>query len=70
MAVLGDTGGCCWAASLRALLRGKDSGCGSSLWKCGGASSLSELLVTEQAGDLFDRLIEPLADILQQWAGQ
>src|SRR6266851_7692731 len=69
--VPGDTGGCCWFASLRAVLRTKDGGSwvtssakvsGSTLTKRGGASSSSWMLETEEARDSLDWLIDPSAN--------
>jgi len=68
VAVPGDTGGCRWFASSRAVLRAKDGG--SMLWKRGRASSLLEWVVVGEAGNSFDKLRDPLADIAQQWLGQ
>ncbi len=62
VAILEDTGGCCWFTSSRVALRMKDGG--STLWKGGGASSLSEWSVEEEAGDSLDRLMDPLVDIV------
>jgi len=61
VAVLGDTGGCCWVVSSSVVLRTKDGG--SMLWKGSGASSLSEWLSEEGAGDSFDRLRDLSVDI-------
>ncbi len=68
VAVPEDTGGCCWVASSSAALRTKDGG--SMLWKGGGASSLLEWPSEDGAGDSFDRLSNPLANIVQRWLGQ
>ncbi len=68
VAVPGDTGGCCWFVSLSVVLRTKDRG--SMLWKGGGASSVLECLSEEGAGDSFDKLRDPPADIAQWWLGQ
>src|SRR6266851_5693204 len=68
VAVLGDTGGCCWVTSSRAALRAKDGG--STLTKRGRASSLLRRLETDEVGDSLDWLIDPLANIVYWWLGQ
>src|SRR6266851_8348465 len=80
VAVLGDTGGCSCVASSRAALRAKEGGLcmtsmvvkvgGSTLTKCGGASSSSRRLEMEDAGDSLEGSWDPSADITYQWLGQ
>src|SRR5712672_141508 len=80
VAVPGDTGGCCWVASSRAVLRAKDGGSwvtwmvakvgGSTLTKRGGASSSSRRLETVEAGDSLDWLTDLSANIAYRWLGQ